>query len=120
MLTADLGTHRLMYIDGEWIDARERFEIINPATEEVVATVARGRVEHADRAVEAAARAHRGGGAIEAASRAGPTYSTRSRPGSSSGSRTSWRSRSPRAGSPLVRPARCTSAPRLGASGTSA
>ena len=58
MAAAHLGTHRLMYIDGEWIDARERFEIINPATEEVVATVARGRVEHADRAVEAAARAH--------------------------------------------------------------
>ena len=58
MAAAHLGTHRLMYIDGEWIDARERFEIVNPATEEVVATVARGRVEHADRAVEAAARAH--------------------------------------------------------------
>jgi acyl-CoA reductase-like NAD-dependent aldehyde dehydrogenase len=33
------------------------FEITNPATEEVVATVPRGGVENADRAVAAAARA---------------------------------------------------------------
>src|SRR5437867_6930178 len=51
-------THQQMYIDGEWVDAVSRFEIVNPATEELVATVARGGVDHADSAVDAAARAH--------------------------------------------------------------
>src|SRR5215218_6476094 len=51
-------THQQMYIDGEWVDAVSRFEIVNPANEELVATVARGGVDHADRAVDAAARAH--------------------------------------------------------------
>src|SRR6266702_8037367 len=53
--------HYEMLIGGERVDADEVFEIVSPATEEVVATVARGRIEHADRAVEAARRAHEKG-----------------------------------------------------------
>ena len=49
--------HFQMLIDGEWVDSDEHYEIINPATEEIVATVAKGTVEHADRAVESAKRA---------------------------------------------------------------
>src|SRR3989454_3859605 len=46
-----------MLIDGEWVDADEAYQIISPATEEIVATVAKGTVEHADRAVASAKRA---------------------------------------------------------------
>jgi aldehyde dehydrogenase (NAD+) len=38
-----------MFIGGDWVDAEDRFEIRSPATEEVVASVARGGLEHADR-----------------------------------------------------------------------
>jgi acyl-CoA reductase-like NAD-dependent aldehyde dehydrogenase len=50
-----------MLIDGEWVDSDAAYEIHNPATEELVATVAKGRVEHADRAVESALRAFNSG-----------------------------------------------------------
>jgi acyl-CoA reductase-like NAD-dependent aldehyde dehydrogenase len=53
--------HYQMYIDGKWVDTEDRFEIVNPATEAVALTAARGRVEHADQAVAAALRAHRDG-----------------------------------------------------------
>ena len=53
--------HYEMFIDGEGVDTNEVFEIVSPATEATVATVARGSVEHADRAVEAARRAHETG-----------------------------------------------------------
>jgi acyl-CoA reductase-like NAD-dependent aldehyde dehydrogenase len=43
-----------MYIDGKWIDTDDVYEIRSPATEELVATVAKGRVEHVDAAVAAA------------------------------------------------------------------
>ena len=36
-----------MFIGGDWVDADERFEIRSPATEELVATVAKGGREHA-------------------------------------------------------------------------
>src|SRR5262249_40660748 len=56
-LTSSLseGTRKLL-IAGEWRDALsgETFETINPATEEVLATVARGRDEDIDLAVRAA------------------------------------------------------------------
>ena len=42
-----------MLIGGEQVDAYEVVEIVSPATEELGATVARGRGEHADQAVEA-------------------------------------------------------------------
>ena len=47
-----------MLIDGDWIDTEDRFEIRSPATEELVASVARGGREHADRAIAAAKAAH--------------------------------------------------------------
>jgi acyl-CoA reductase-like NAD-dependent aldehyde dehydrogenase len=56
-----MSPHYTMYIDGKWVDTDGRFEIINPATEELVATAAKGTLEHADRAVAAALRAHQDG-----------------------------------------------------------
>jgi acyl-CoA reductase-like NAD-dependent aldehyde dehydrogenase len=50
-----------MLIDGDWIDTADRFEIRSPATEELVASVAKGGREHADRAVAAAKAAHADG-----------------------------------------------------------
>jgi acyl-CoA reductase-like NAD-dependent aldehyde dehydrogenase len=47
-------THHRMFIDGEHVDADEQYEIVSPATEELVCTAAKGTVRHADRAVEAA------------------------------------------------------------------
>jgi acyl-CoA reductase-like NAD-dependent aldehyde dehydrogenase len=53
--------HFQMLIDGEWTDSEEAYEIRHPATEDVVATVAKGGVEHADRAVESAKSAFESG-----------------------------------------------------------
>src|SRR4029077_1896644 len=39
---------------GEWVDTEDQFEIRSPATEELVASVAKGGREHSDRAVAAA------------------------------------------------------------------
>lgn len=56
---ARLGTG--VFIDGRWGEAASgaRFDVVNPATEEVVATVADGGPEDARRAIEAAGRAQR-------------------------------------------------------------
>jgi acyl-CoA reductase-like NAD-dependent aldehyde dehydrogenase len=53
--------HHLMFIDGKGVDSQEFYEIRSPATEELVCTVAKGTVEHADLAVEAAKRAFESG-----------------------------------------------------------
>ncbi|MFI7493879.1 NAD-dependent succinate-semialdehyde dehydrogenase [Kocuria sp. M4R2S49] len=47
-----------LYIDGQWCEAAsgKRFDVVNPATEEVVATVADGGTEDAQRAIETAGR----------------------------------------------------------------
>ena len=50
-----------MLIGGDWVDADEQFEIRSPATEELVASVAKGGREHADRAIAAAKAAHADG-----------------------------------------------------------
>jgi acyl-CoA reductase-like NAD-dependent aldehyde dehydrogenase len=50
----DAVRHYAMFIDGDWVDTDDRFEIRSPATEELVATVAKGGVEHTDRAVAGA------------------------------------------------------------------
>ena len=50
-----------MFIDGTWVDSDDRFEIRSPATEELVASVAKGGLEHTDRAVAAARAAHADG-----------------------------------------------------------
>jgi aldehyde dehydrogenase (NAD+) len=65
-----------MFIDGNWVDSDDRFEIRSPATEEVVASVAKGGLEHTDRAVAAARAAHADG-----RWRQTPRCSTRSRAG---------------------------------------
>lgn len=49
--------HHQMFIDGKDVDSGDVFEILSPSTEELVCTMAKGRVEHADLAVEAARRA---------------------------------------------------------------
>lgn len=37
-----MSEHYPMYIDGKWVDTDEVYEICSPATEELVATVAKG------------------------------------------------------------------------------
>jgi acyl-CoA reductase-like NAD-dependent aldehyde dehydrogenase len=60
-----------MLIDGERVEARsgDRFEVLNPATEDVYATVPRGGAEDIDLAVEAARRAFSGWAATSATER---------------------------------------------------
>jgi acyl-CoA reductase-like NAD-dependent aldehyde dehydrogenase len=53
--------HYAMFIDGEYVESADVDEIRDPATEEVVATIARGGVEHADAAVVAARTAFESG-----------------------------------------------------------
>ena len=50
-----------LFIDGEWAEAASgnRFDVVNPATEEVIATVADGGPEDAQRAIETAGRVQR-------------------------------------------------------------
>jgi len=56
------GSYKKMLIDGKWVDAAsgEKFETLNPATGEVLATVAEGDAEDINRAVAAARRAFEG------------------------------------------------------------
>ena len=49
--------HHQMFIDGRDVDSGSVYEIRSPATEELVCTMAKGAVEHADLAVDAARRA---------------------------------------------------------------
>lgn len=53
--------HYQMLIDGKHVDADEMDEILDPATEELYATIARGTVGHADAAVAAARAAFESG-----------------------------------------------------------
>ena len=46
-----------LYIDGGWHKTAERFDVINPATEEVIASVASADIADADKALDAAERA---------------------------------------------------------------
>ncbi|HEY6495363.1 MAG TPA: aldehyde dehydrogenase family protein [Trebonia sp.] len=50
-----------LFINGEWVDAPERYEIRSPATGELVANVAKGTTDHIDAAVAAAKAAHESG-----------------------------------------------------------
>jgi aldehyde dehydrogenase (NAD+) len=56
------GSYKKMLIDGKWVDAAsgKRFETRNPATGELLATVAEGEEEDVNRAVAAARRAFEG------------------------------------------------------------
>ncbi|BBX53118.1 aldehyde dehydrogenase family protein [Mycolicibacterium poriferae] len=49
-----MTSHYSLYIDGKWVDTEENYEICSPATEELVATVAKGGISHVDAAVSAA------------------------------------------------------------------
>jgi aldehyde dehydrogenase (NAD+) len=51
--------HRHILVDGEWVDSsgRDVLTVINPVTEEPIATVPRGSTEDVERAARAAARA---------------------------------------------------------------
>ncbi|WP_250282582.1 MULTISPECIES: aldehyde dehydrogenase family protein [unclassified Frankia] len=53
--------HYGLFIDGEWVDSAEKYEIRSPATDELVATVAKGGTGDVDRAVAAARAAHEAG-----------------------------------------------------------
>ncbi len=57
--TAPATTYRQLHIDGRWCDAADgkRLDVINPATEEVIAQVAFGTRDDCRRAIDAAARA---------------------------------------------------------------
>ncbi len=48
--------HYRMFIGGEWVDSAQHYDVVSPATEELVATAAKGGIEHADAAVAAAKR----------------------------------------------------------------
>jgi aldehyde dehydrogenase (NAD+) len=56
------GSYKKMLIDGQWVDAAsgKKFETHNPATGELLATVAEGDAEDINRAVVAARRAFEG------------------------------------------------------------
>src|SRR5882762_9747329 len=56
------GSYKQMLIDGAWVEAAsgKRFESRNPATGELLATVAEGDKEDIDRAVRAARNAFEG------------------------------------------------------------
>src|SRR5437016_12568786 len=56
------GSYKKMLIDGKWVDAAsgKKFETRNPATGELLATVAEGDAEDINRAVAAARRAFEG------------------------------------------------------------
>jgi acyl-CoA reductase-like NAD-dependent aldehyde dehydrogenase len=45
------------FIDGQWVDSSGRWDVVNPATEEVVANVPFGGADDANRAIDAAHRA---------------------------------------------------------------
>ncbi|WP_273735348.1 aldehyde dehydrogenase family protein [Mycolicibacterium septicum] len=53
-MTSATAPHYSLYIDGQWVDTGENYEIRSPATEELVATVAKGGTSHVDSAVAAA------------------------------------------------------------------
>jgi len=61
-----------LFIDGQWVRPlqKQSFEVINPATEEVLAQVAAATAEDVDRAVAAARRAQPAWGATRGAERA--------------------------------------------------
>uniref|UniRef100_UPI0035680BBF NAD-dependent succinate-semialdehyde dehydrogenase n=1 Tax=Rhodosalinus sp. TaxID=2047741 RepID=UPI0035680BBF len=49
--------HTDLYIDGQWRRTEARFDVVNPATEEVLASVASAGIADADAALDAAERA---------------------------------------------------------------
>ena len=70
--TRDTATYRKLFIDGEWIPSTSAgtIDVVNPATEEVIAQVAAGTAEDVDKAVTAAAAAFDGWAALAPKERA--------------------------------------------------
>ena len=56
---ADCYSRRMLYIDGEWVSPVEGtvYEVVNPATEEVLGAAAQAGIQDANAAIEAASRA---------------------------------------------------------------
>ena len=55
-----MKTYEQFYINGEWVDPAEgtnSFDVLNPANEEVIGTIAMGSAADVDKAVEAASNA---------------------------------------------------------------
>src|SRR6056297_3090732 len=54
-----MSNQQKFYIDGQWVDpvGKETLDVINPATEEPIGTIAMGAKEDVDKAVAAAKRA---------------------------------------------------------------
>jgi aldehyde dehydrogenase (NAD+) len=54
-----MSHHQQFYIDGQWVDplGKQTLEVINPATQEPIATIALANAQDVDRAVAAARRA---------------------------------------------------------------
>ena len=102
--------HYPLFIDGEWVDTAEHYEIRSPATDELVATVAKGGVERGRpgrRRGEGGARVGRV--AQHAPGRARRPARHRRRAARPDGSRSSPRCRPARTAPPSGSPAPCTS-----------
>jgi len=71
-----MPTRDSIYVDGTWVASTgsDTIEVVNPATEEVVATIAAGTTEDVDRAVAAARRAFAAWSATSADERAKYLY----------------------------------------------
>ncbi|HOZ60171.1 MAG TPA: aldehyde dehydrogenase family protein [Nakamurella multipartita] len=54
--------HYKLLIGGEYVDTAERYDVVSPGNAEVIATLAKGEVEHVDLAVAAAERAFKESG----------------------------------------------------------
>ena len=54
-----IAKHYRMFVDGEWVDSKkeETIDVVNPATERVIASVPKGSREQAKTALEAAEEA---------------------------------------------------------------
>ena len=59
----EIRKHYQLFINGQYVDSSsgEVFEVLNPATEEVIATVAKATKEDVDKAVQAARTAFESG-----------------------------------------------------------
>lgn len=61
--------HKKMYVGGELVEGQTRLDVVNPATEETVATVAAAGMEDVEKALQAAKRAAPGWAATPVAER---------------------------------------------------
>ncbi len=60
-MTTVAVTHHQMFVDGKPVDSDQMYELRSPATDEVIATIAKGSVEHCDLAIDAARRSFESG-----------------------------------------------------------